>query len=551
MKKVAKPEGPVRVALVSLGCAKNLVDSEVMIGILLCAGIEITNDPAEADAVIINTCSFIDSAKAESVDAVLDCAALRDSRNRTQALVVAGCLPQKFRHQLPTLLPEVETFVGTDEVSRIADVVQKAVALRAKRLLAEQLVPGARRKSTPRRKQHSPRLNEPHVFGPEHKTGHGHLAPIVQVAARPEYIPDCRTPRLRLTPRHYAYVKIAEGCNHPCSFCTIPRVRGRQRSRAIADIVTEVRELLADGVRELNLIAQDATAYGCDLVRRESKNRSTAIGLAERHMTGTSVPSLSTLLQALQELPGEFWIRVLYTHPASWNDELIKTIASCPKVARYIDIPLQHIHDVVLERMRREISRPRLLELLQRIRSGIPNVALRTTFIVGFPGETERCFQELLDFVRTARFERLGVFTYSQEEGTIAARMADQVPEDVKQQRMHLVLQEQRRISRDVAASLVGKRIRVLVEGRADRKTMRQAGAFSWEHGASRAFPDVSDKRSKRTWLAARSEMDAPEIDGCVYVDGTWPLGEFVWARVVGHTDYDLVARIDHIPESI
>src|SRR5262249_55971825 len=256
--------------------------------------------------------------------------------------------------------------------------------------------------------------------------------------------------------KHFAYVKIAEGCNHPCSFCIIPRMRGSHRSRVQSDIVAEARALIADGVRELNLISQDSTYYGLDL----RPNHSRAISSPEKFTAAArSLPAeattLCTLLRELNALPGEFWIRLLYTHPAHWTDELIQTIAECPKVARYVDIPLQHIHQNMLERMRRETSQDYIVELLRRIRAGIPGIALRTTFIVGFPGETEAHFEALLGFIRQAKFERLGVFTYSQEEATIAGKMAGQIPDKIKKQRRDLAMAAQREVAAHISGSFV------------------------------------------------------------------------------------------------
>src|SRR5207237_1795426 len=254
-------------------------------------------------------------------------------------------------------------------------------------------------------------------------------APLVSVNLRPKYIPDFGTPRFRLTPKHFAYVKIAEGCNHPCSFCIIPRMRGSHRSRQQSDIVREARQLVADGARELNLISQDTTYYGLDLRASrcgsgEPRSVSSPAKFAAAASTLTEDAStLCSLLREMNDIPGEFWIRLLYTHPAHWTDELIETISECPKVARYVDMPLQHIHGNMLERMRRETSQEYIVRLIERIRAGIPGIALRTTFIVGFPGETEACFETLLNFIGETKFERLGVFTYSQEEGTRAGRM--------------------------------------------------------------------------------------------------------------------------------
>ncbi|HOK77742.1 MAG TPA: 30S ribosomal protein S12 methylthiotransferase RimO [Verrucomicrobiota bacterium] len=546
---LGKREKHLRAAIISLGCAKNLVDSELMVGALLCAGIEITNDQARADAVIINTCAFIKSAKTESIDAVLEAVEFRDSQRPKQALIVVGCFPQRYRENLAVLLPEVEAFAGTDEVGNIADLVREAVSLRAMRLREQsRLLTGTQRarESGKHGSDRPSRRRRSHLASGMESAG---LMPVVSINRRPKYIPSADTPRFRLTPHHYAYLKIAEGCDHRCSFCVIPQVRGRQRSRTPEDIVAEARALIADGVKELNLIAQDTTAYGRDIVRCRARGSSAGIGSGLAGIGANDAPSLAMLLGELQKLPGDFWIRVLYTHPAHWTDTLIESIANCPKVARYVDIPIQHINDLILQRMRRDTRSEHLAGLLKKIRAGIPGVAIRTTVIVGFPGETEQCFEELLEFVRWARFERLGVFTYSHEEGTVAGRMADQVPEKEKRRRMRLLLREQRRIARDVAASFLGRRIRVLIEGKTSNEMLRHA-TFSPEHGSSRAHEAISTEIQRHDWLVGRSEIDAPDIDGRVYVRGRWPVGEFANVRVMGHTDYDLVAELETARQS-
>jgi ribosomal protein S12 methylthiotransferase len=511
----------MRVGMISLGCAKNLVDAELMLGTLLKDGVEITNDAAKADVMIVNTCSFIDSAQEESVDTILESAAVREAKNRGQGLVVAGCLPQRFREDLPKLLPEVDAFMGIDQVTQVTDVVKQALVRRQSRVRGT----GGRTRSPAHPLTHSP-------------------TPSVQVNPRPHYIPDYATPRFRLTPRHFAYVKIAEGCNHPCSFCIIPRMRGAHRSRPLADILTEARGLIAEGVKELNLISQDSTYYGLDL----RQNHSRAIASPDRFEAAVkSLPAESaticTLLRELNALPGDFWIRLLYTHPAHWTDELIQTIAECPKVARYVDIPLQHIHPNMLERMRRETSQQHIVELLRRIRAGVPGIALRTTFIVGFPGETASCFETLLDFIRETRFERLGVFTYSREEGTRAGSMAGHVPDRIKQQRRKRAMALQRQAAAGVSGAFVGRTLKVLVEGQADARQLRAANVSSWEHGLLRTATTQNPKLKTQNYCVARGEADAPDIDGRVYVRGHLVSGEFAQVKIVGHTDYDLIAE--------
>jgi ribosomal protein S12 methylthiotransferase len=595
---------PIRVGLVSLGCAKNLVDAEVMLGSLIKDGFEITNNAANADVVIVNTCSFIDSAQEESVDAILESDALRRARNPGQGLIVSGCLPQRFRAELPKLLPEVDAFIGIDQVAQISEIVRKALSRRAARIQKES------DSSPPHEPPPLPSCGHPLPLRGGEGTGEGDLQgfygripsanslparnergedrgegqlngegsplpssllpwqgrkretsfsfrggskrsihapasvdPLVAIQPRPRYIPDYATPRFRLTPRHFAYVKIAEGCNHPCSFCTIPRMRGSHRSRPQSDIVEEARRLVAEGVKELNLISQDSTFYGLDLRR----NRNGSIAAPENFKAAArtlpvGAATLCTLLRALNDLPGEFWIRLLYTHPAHWTDELIRTIAECPKVARYVDMPLQHIHDNMLERMRRETSQQYIRDLIARIRTGVPGIALRTTFIVGFPGETEAYFETLLDFIRGTKFERLGVFAYSKEEGTLAARMMSQVPDRVKKQRRRRAMAEQLRVARAVSQSFVGRAIKVLIERKATDADLQKANVCSWEHGLLRRGPSARESL-KGSYLIARGEADAPDIDGRVYVRGRLPLGEFAAVRVVDHSDYDVIAR--------
>jgi ribosomal protein S12 methylthiotransferase len=580
--KANNRQRPLRVGLISLGCAKNLVDAEIMLGALLKSGVEITNDPAQADAVIINTCSFIDAAQEESVDAILESAEVRAAKNRGQSLIVSGCLPQRFREELPKLLPEVDAFMGIDQVAQVADIVRQAVARRAermgkhrtsniqhpiskgkitgrfaeleKRLAAskhetEESIRGAGKfgktktvVAAPRQSAAIPPVKE--TLAALYRDAATRHKPLVDVTARPTFIPDFGTPRFRLTPRHFAYVKIAEGCNHPCSFCIIPRMRGSHRSRQQADIVAEAKALIADGVKELNLISQDSTYYGLDL----RPNHSRAISSPEKFSAAAKslsadATTICTLLRELNSLKGDFWIRLLYTHPAHWTDELISTIAECPKVARYVDIPLQHIHENMLERMRRETSQQYIVDLLRKIRAGVPGITLRTTFIVGFPGETGASFNTLLDFIRETKFDRLGVFAYSKEDGTRAGAMTGQIPDKVKQQRRKLAMAAQHKIARQVSESFVGRTLKVLVEGHANEEQLRQADVSSWEHGLMREKQTLNSQLSTLNYLIARGEADAPDIDGRVYVRGKVPVGEFARVKIVGHTDYDLIAE--------
>jgi ribosomal protein S12 methylthiotransferase len=527
---------PVRVGLISLGCAKNLADAEIMLGTLLKDGIEVTNNATEADVVIVNTCSFIDSAQEESVDAILESAELREATNRGQGLIVSGCLPQRFREDLPKLLPEVDVFMGIDQVSSITNIVQTALASRRNKLAARSIT-GPQVPKLSSRSRSKSRISGPGFKPPTDLP----TTASVNVTARPSYIPDYATPRFRLTPRHFAYVKIAEGCNHPCSFCIIPRMRGSHRSRPQSDVVAEVRALIAEGVKEINLISQDSTYYGLDL---RANHRPSISSPENFHKAIQALPeqatTICTLLRELNALPGDFWIRLLYTHPAHWTDELIRTIAECPKVARYVDIPLQHIHENMLERMRRETSQQHIVDLVRRIRAGIPGIALRTTFIVGFPGETQACFETLLAFIREAKFERLGVFTYSQQEGTRAGAMAGQIPARIKNQRRAQAMSMQREIAVQVAQSFVGRNLKVLVENEAEDN--KNAQLYSWEHGFIRT-DDGSANQLEGRYLVARGEADAPDIDCRVYIRGKLPLGNFSKVKIIGHTDYDLIAK--------
>jgi ribosomal protein S12 methylthiotransferase len=579
---VAKPnvnERSVRVGLISLGCAKNLVDAEIMLGALLKDGVEITNDPAQADVMIVNTCSFIDSAQEESVDTILEAAAVREARNRGQGLIVSGCLPQRFRDELPKLLPEVDAFMGIDQVANVSSIVKQAMVRRAGRIgkhrtsniehpTSKERIVGRftdlekARPVSEHNKSESLRgtgnFTKTKSIVRDHLTQHatrntnsedegrerGRGGALLEVNLRPTYIPDFATPRFRLTPRHFAYVKIAEGCNHPCSFCIIPRMRGSHRSRTQPDIVAEAKALIADGVKELNLISQDSTYYGLDL----RPDHSRAISSPERFTSAVKAlpagnTTICTLLRELNSLRGDFWIRLLYTHPAHWTDELVQTIAECPKVARYVDIPLQHIHENMLERMRRETSRQYIVGLLKRIRAGVPGIALRTTFIVGFPGETEACFQELLEFIHETKFERLGVFAYSKEDGTRAGTMAGQIADKEKKKRLQLAMTAQRQVARKVSESFVGRQIKVLVASHASKGLMQEAIFNSLEHGLLRGREAPPLSLPPRHFSVARGEADAPDIDGCVYVRARLPIGAFAMVRVVGHTDYDLIAE--------
>src|SRR5262245_51161484 len=340
-----------KIGMISLGCAKNLVDAEIMLGSVLQRGMEITSRAEDADVLVVNTCAFIDSAKEESIEAILEAHQQRGLNKRPdQKLIVSGCMSQRFARDLHNELPEVDAFIGLDQVTQLGEVVEKILSKRPT------LNP-----------QHSTPNADSSTFGVGSDNGDFDLT---FSDSRPTYIPDYDTPRFRLTPAHSAYVKIAEGCNHPCSFCVIPQMRGKHRSRKPESVVAEIRSLISEGVREINLISQDTTYYGMDLWDAKAGPR--------QPIDSAHGPTLVSLLREIQQIEGDFWVRLLYTHPAHWSDELIETIAECDKVARYIDIPLQHIDESMLGRMRRETSRTHIEDLVNRLRAGIPGVALRT-----------------------------------------------------------------------------------------------------------------------------------------------------------------------------
>jgi ribosomal protein S12 methylthiotransferase len=470
-----------KVGLISLGCAKNLVDAEIMLGSVLQRGMQITSSAEDADVLVVNTCAFIDSAKEESIDAILEAHQRRGlTKRQDQKIIVSGCLAQRFARELREQLPEVDALIGLDQVSELGRIIEKIL-----------------RKRSTLNAQHPTHNAEDSELGVINSDESGELD---FVTPRPRYIPDYDTPRFRLSPAHSAFVKIAEGCNHPCSFCVIPQMRGRHRSREPGSVLAEIRALVAEGVREINLISQDTTYYGMDLWPQRAGPR--------QPVDSSRGPTLSSLLRAIQEIDGDFWVRLLYTHPAHWSDELIATIAECGKVARYIDIPLQHIDDLMLQRMRRETSREHIADLIARLRAGIPGVALRTTFIVGFPGETEAHFQSLVDFIASARFERLGIFKYSREEGSRAAKMPGQIPTGVKNARYRRVMSIQQEIAHQIAGAQIGSQLKLLVDQ---------------PH-------------------SARSEADAPDVDARVILKEPAPVGEFIRRKITASRGYDLIA---------
>ena len=461
---------PLTVGLISLGCPKNLVDSEIMIGHLQKAGMTMTPEPELADVMVVNTCAFIDQAKQEAIDAILDIVRARENGAypENQKLIVAGCLSQRFRKELPALLPEVDAFIGPDQITKLPEIITQVMN----------------------------RTIQDRNF----------------IEGKCRYVPDWNTPRYRLTPPHTAYIKIAEGCNHGCAYCIIPMIRGRHRSRSQQDVVREAEALIRSGVKEICLIAQDITYYGMDKWTDERPNRRSAVDSSRGE-------SLASLLRALNAIEGEFWIRLLYTHPAHWSDELTAAIAECPKVARYVDIPLQHISDNMLDAMQRVTDGDYIRTLLRKIRKAVPGIAIRTTFITGFPGETEEDFTQLAEFAKDVQFERMGCFAYSQEEDTPAASLPDQVEEEVKEHRAEILMDRQMAIMEAQGLELVGQTLEVLVEG------------FD---------------RYAECWFG-RSYRDAPDIDGKVFftTEGKRPrLGSFVKVTVTGCMDCDLTGEL-------
>ncbi len=470
-----------KVGMISLGCAKNLVDAEIMLGSVRAQGMEVTASAEDADVLIVNTCAFIDSAKEESIEAILEAHEARGLRRRPgQKLIVSGCMAQRFSKELVGEMREVDAFMGLDQVAQAGDIVRQVLERTGASAAAVPMF-------------HGP-------LAEEARTLEG-LEPLNLVTRGSRYIPDYDTPRFRLTPAHSVYVKIAEGCNHPCSFCVIPQMRGRHRSRTVESVVHEVRALVAEGVKEINLISQDTTYYGMDLWAQKA-------GPTQPVDSARGV-TLSRLLEELNAVEGDFWIRLLYTHPAHWSDELIRTIARCEKVARYIDMPLQHIHPEMLRLMRRETSREHIENLIVRMRAGIPGLTLRTTFITGFPGETDDHFESLLEFIARVQFERLGVFSYSREDGSRAAKMEGQISTAVKRRRHAKAMKLQQRIAAEVSRRAVGQRMRVLTDAP----------------------------------LVARTQGDAPEVDGRVLLAAPAPVGEFIEVEIDGTQVYDLMAK--------
>ena len=447
---------PVKIGMVSLGCSKNLVDSELMLGLLREQGYEATDDPSAAEILIVNSCGFIESAKQESIETVLRLAEHKQT-GCCRGLILAGCLGQRYSGELMAELPELDGIVGTGAWNRLPEAIRQVLA-----------------------------GNRP-VF-----------------IEGPALLPDADMPRVLATPSHLAYVKIAEGCNHACAFCAIPQIRGPLISRSIDSVRQEVAGLVGGGVREVNLVAQDTTSYGLDLA------------------AGRSL--LLELLRELAAIPGDFRIRVLYSYPKHFSDELIEFVATEPKICKYVDIPLQHVHDDLLRAMRRPDRRADIERLISSLRSRIPDIAIRTTFIVGLPGETDSHYQALRDFVAEKRLDHVGVFRYSAEEGTAAAEFEGQVSEEVKEERYNDLMALQAGISEEINKDAEGREYMLLLE----------------DH-------DEEDPRLGY----GRTEREAPDIDGTVYVEdaGDIAVGEFVKVRILQGFCYDRVAEVVREPD--
>jgi ribosomal protein S12 methylthiotransferase len=487
---------PMKIGFVSLGCPKNLVDSEVMLGMAEKDGHEITADASQADVLVVNTCAFIDRAKQESIDTILEMAELK-AATAGKRLIVTGCLAERYRDELKREMPEIDAVLGTGEVERFTAVLTGD----ANQSGRESWSGGANSSGNTGSPMTFYRRDPDKLNSSRQAEGASRQASELPVFGvdLPTYLYDASTPRKRVTPGHYAYVKIAEGCDYTCAFCIIPKMRGHYRSRPIASIVTEARRLAAQGVRELLLISQDTTFYGIDRGERGG---------------------LPRLLQALNEVEGIEWIRLLYLYPTTITAEVIDAIADLDKVVKYIDLPLQHASDAVLKRMKRPGTRRSYVRLLDNIRARIPGVALRTTFIVGFPGETAADFAELESFIDEVGFDHLGVFTYSHEEGTTAHELEDDVPAATKKKRQDRLMARQRDLVAARQQQRVGERTRLVVDGRSPEHELVVQG---------------------------RLPGQAPEIDPVVYLTdcdpSAFPTGAFIDVEIVGAQDYDLVAR--------
>ncbi len=492
--------GP-RVGFVSLGCPKNLVDSEVMMGLLDRAGARLTARPEDADILVVNTCSFIDTAKQESVSTILEMARHK-TKGRATKLIVAGCLVERYRDEIQKNIPEVDAVVGTGELESILEAAGLSSAPVAAPSSPFTILASTHAEiRSGKESQSGTHKARPEGNARERSGRFLRDAWAGASSALPTYLYDETTPRLLSTPRASAYIKIAEGCDHPCTFCVIPNLRGKFRSRRFESVVAEAEQLVAQGVREITLIGQDTTCYGEDLGLRDG---------------------LATLLDTLARIPDLKWLRFLYAYPNRITGKLLETIARHDNICKYLDLPLQHASPDVLKRMKRGASADIFLKTLTKVRTAVPGIAVRTSFIVGFPGESPRDFELLEEFIGEAKFDWLGVFNYSHEEGSAAYALDSQVPHRTIESRRRRLMKLQQSISRRAKKNWVGRELTLLAEGPSAETPLL------WE---------------------ARTEFHAPEIDGKVFINDFGPLdeleqGRFYRARITDSHDYDLVARI-------
>jgi ribosomal protein S12 methylthiotransferase len=468
------------VAVISLGCPKNTVDSEVMLGHLAKAQYSLVQDPAQAEIVIVNTCGFIEAAKKESIDAILEAAKLRKT-GKLKSLVVGGCLAQRYGDELKKELPEIDILFGLNDVERVAESIGKTTAS-----------PTQRHEDTKTGKKRSGNGQLP-----AHPSQHDHKAPMLEDSLEEAtYVYDASSPRFLSTPSHFAYVKISEGCDLPCTFCIIPKIRGHYRSRPLEDIEREARLLASQGVKELCLVAQDSTWYGSD---RYGK------------------PQIAPLLKRLSAIEELEWVRLHYLYPSRVTDEMLEVMADHGRIAPYFDVPLQHASDRILKSMQRIGNRASLENLIRRIKTKMPYAALRSTFIVGFPGETDDDFKELLEFLESSQLDYAGFFSYSKEEDTPAGIMAGQVPEKVKKERLAQAYKTQEAIAERAHQKWVGERLKAVVE---------ETDSDGLAHG--------------------RTKYQAPEVDGAILIEGLPKAAKGQWVEVeISHVlGQDLVAHV-------
>ncbi|MGO9325972.1 MAG: 30S ribosomal protein S12 methylthiotransferase RimO [Terracidiphilus sp.] len=495
------PKPSPTVGFVSLGCPKNLVDSEVMMGLLDRAGARLTARPEDADILVVNTCSFLDTAKQESVSTILEMARHRAS-GRAKKLIVAGCLVERYRDEIQKNIPEVDAVVGTGELESILEAagLNSAAAPPTSSPFTILTSTHAEIRSG-KESQSGTHKGRPEGDARERSGRFLRDAWASASSTLPTYLYDDTTPRLLSTPRASAYIKIAEGCDHPCTFCVIPNLRGKFRSRRFESVVAEAEQLVARGVREITLIGQDTTCYGEDLGLRDG---------------------LATLLDTLARIPNLKWLRFLYAYPNRITSKLLDTIASHENICKYLDLPLQHASPDVLKRMKRGASADIFLKTLSKVRAAVPGIALRTSFIVGFPGESSSDFEVLEEFIGEAKFDWLGVFNYSHEEGSAAYDLDSQIPHRTIESRRRRLMKLQQSISRRAKKNWIGRELTLLAEGPSAETPLL------WE---------------------ARTEFHAPEIDGKVFINDFGPLddlepGRFYRAQITESHDYDLVARI-------